>query len=155
MITTYERNALMRSLPYFKVEGGAELDEIDKLLGTEGVYLIGETHFNPITKEELYFIKVGASSNLNKRMKQYKSSNPCLFCIDFDTTDSFSEYEYQEMLYEYAAEKLVDGTLEWVTVSREKYLKICEKGFQFFVEELQADTEWFENELKKLEEGLI
>ena len=39
----------------------------------KGLYFIGETHFNPITDEKYYWVKVGKASNLKNRMKSYNT----------------------------------------------------------------------------------
>lgn len=102
-----------------------------------GLYLIGNTNFNPFTKEELYFVKVGKSVNLYNRMKTYKTDNPALFHIDYLELPREILNDNEKMshiiLYENCEEK-VQYTEEWVKVSRETYLEICEKKFDYFFE---------------------
>lgn len=96
-----------------------------------GIYLIGTVSFNPFTKEELYFIKVGFSGNLQRRMKDYRTSSPTIFHIAYDTEDSILESDCHSILRR-CAECQVEGTDEWFKVSKEMYFEICEKKFEFF-----------------------
>lgn len=97
----------------------------------KGLYLIGETHFNPFTKEEYYLIKIGKSdSQLSTRMRSYNTHNPMLWRIDFRRTPSL-EREYQDKLANLAIAKCSHNK-EWFFVSREIYLDICAKGFNYF-----------------------
>lgn len=101
-----------------------------------GLYLVGSTHFNPFTKEEFYLVKVGTSKNLNKRMKQYKGTNPLMFHIDYYPTNNtlpLYECDCHMVLYE-NCEGIIEGCDEWVKVSRDTYLEICEKKFNYFLE---------------------
>ena len=122
-----DRDEYIRNLPKFINENDVMRNEFP---AEHGIYLIGETHFNPITKEELYYLKIGESINLQQRMRSYRTSNPCLFHIDY-LLGSNLEYMYQCELSE-VAESLVEYTSEWMKVSREVYLSICEDGFNYF-----------------------
>lgn len=141
-----ERNEFVNSLPKFI---NKENPMRDGFPAEAGIYLIGETHFNPITREELYFLKVGSSINLRDRMKSYRTSNPCLFHIDYLLGHNL-EYTYQCELVE-VAESLVEGTHEWMKVDRETYLAICEDGFNYFHKKIDEILQELE---KILQEGI-
>lgn len=106
---------------------------------SEGLYLVGSTNFNPFTHEEIYLVKVGKSYNLQRRMKDYLTTNPGMFHIDFCTIPRSmvgkSEWQCHAILYAVCKGK-VEKSEEWVRVSREVYLEICEKGFKYFSEKM-------------------
>lgn len=134
-MTLLERLEFMLSIDVFE-------NEEDPLRFTPpqkpGLYLVGSTHFNPYTKEEFYLIKVGTSKNICQRMKSYKGVNPLMFHIDYATTEKYpnlTEYDCHTILFS-ICENRIDGCDEWVKVSRETYLQICEKKFNFFEEKI-------------------
>jgi hypothetical protein len=96
-----------------------------------GLYFIGETHFNPITREEFYWVKIGKSNNLAKRMKQYNTCCPMLWRIDFAVGEEEFEEYYHNWLYTKAI-ATCNHNEEWFLVDRETYLEMCEKGFAYF-----------------------
>ena len=105
-----------------------------------GVYLIGNTLFNPHTNEQYYLVKVGESSNLYNRMKSYRTTNPMVFHIDFLETPHFTMLERQcHVLMFKNGFVLNKDTSEWFLVDRETYLEICEKGFKYFTEKLLTE----------------
>lgn len=109
--------------------------KMDEVPNTSGVYLVGSTYFNPITDEKFYWIKVGKSTQLNNRMKQYATHNPMLWKNSFWalSKDKISRAESvcHEVLKSISVE-IANNTDEWFRVSREDYLIICEKGFDYF-----------------------
>ena len=103
-----------------------------------GLYLIGNTLFNPMTNEQYFLVKVGESSNLYNRMRSYRSTNPMVFHIDYLAVkeDVFClEHECHALMLRMGFVKAKDAT-EWFLTSRETYLEICERGFEFFTEKL-------------------
>ena len=101
-----------------------------------GVYLIGATHFNPITREEFYWVKNGKANNIAKRMAQYDTHSPMIYQIDFkECPDERTAYKvesvYQSLLKEVAINSCANNA-EWFRVTRETYLAICAKGFSYF-----------------------
>lgn len=101
-----------------------------------GLYLIGNTAFNPITQEKQYWVKVGQASDLYGTFrKRYRCTNPCVFNIDFYTYDqqhiNINEYACHEKLLS-ICEALRAGTEEWFLVSEQIYMEICEKKFAYF-----------------------
>lgn len=100
-----------------------------------GLYFIGETHFNPHTMILYYWIKIGLSTNLRKRMKQYDTHCPMLWRIDFKTNLEFDLELEEEHYHDKLKEIAVAGcnhNEEWFLVDRETYLAMCEKGFSYF-----------------------
>jgi len=98
----------------------------------EGLYLIGQTNFNPHTKEEFYWIKVGWGGNLSTRRRQYNTYTAMIWDIGYCVDNQISEYKCHEKLLKIALHRHAD---EWFSVSRENYLKICEQGFEWFKED--------------------
>lgn len=101
-----------------------------------GVYLVGNTLFNPHTHEEIYLVKIGRSSNLKSRMKTYQTDNPGMFHIAFlkaKSNDHSKQLEtvLHNLLWHYC-EATVHGCNEWFKVNRDTYLSICEEKFDFF-----------------------
>ena len=96
----------------------------------KGLYFIGETHFNPITDEKYYWVKVGKASNLKNRMKSYNTHNPMMWRIGFNNEYDKEEY-YHEQLQKVAIAKC-NHNEEWFLVDRITYLEMCEKGFSYF-----------------------
>lgn len=96
-----------------------------------GLYFVGETHFNPHTREEYYWVKIGESDNLRKRLRGYNSTNPMLWRIGYKLGAQNEEKIYHELLRNIAVAKGVRND-EWFLVNRETYLAMCEKGFNYF-----------------------
>ena len=102
-----------------------------------GLYLVGSTYIDPYTKRIFYWIKVGMSSNLEKRLRGYRSENPMVWIADILETDPNDvgrmEIECHVMLSEIAY-GVCRNTEEWFIVDEKTYLKICEEGFNYFYE---------------------
>lgn len=135
-MTWQEHLELMKNAPIFEnVANPLRFSAPD----TSGLYLVGNTHFNPFTKEELYFVKVGKSKNLPQRMKTYRTTNPGMFHIAFMEAPvewlGKMEWQCHAILYAICKGK-VELSEEWVCVSREIYLEICSKGWDYFSERM-------------------
>lgn len=96
-----------------------------------GLYLIGQTFFNPITDEKYYWIKVGEASDLKRRRREYNTTTAMIWDIGYYTGNDLTESGCHEKLKEICLHRHVD---EWFSISREDYLKICEIGFDWFKE---------------------
>lgn len=99
-----------------------------------GCYLIGNTAFNPLTKEEFYFIKIGKSKNIKKRMRDYSTCCPSITKIDYlnceeDELNVLESHCHWE-LWKVGQKVTGRGSKEWFRVSKETYLTFCEKGFK-------------------------
>lgn len=117
-----------------------------------GLYLVGNVVLNPITAETFYLIKIGMSTNLYNRMKDYSTSNPMMFHIDYKIIEDDEDYgrmnRYKktaligkkvkpiEEQYHRAMEELnfthFEYAQEWFIVNKEVYFEICTKKFDFF-----------------------
>ena len=96
----------------------------------KGLYFIGETHFNPITHEEFYWVKIGKAVNLRNRMRQYNTHCPMLWRIDFS-----GDYAYENVYHIWLRQHCIaacNHNEEWFMVDRDTYLAMCEKGFAYF-----------------------
>ena len=74
-----------------------------------GLYLVGNVILNPITGETFYLIKVGMSTNLYNRMKEYSTSNPMMFHIDYKIIEDENELIdkiIEEEVYDYRYYKI-------------------------------------------------
>lgn len=96
-----------------------------------GLYFVGQTHFNPITKEEFYWVKIGKASNIANRMAGYRTSCPMLYHIDYRKGSQKAEKVYHILLKSKSIAKC-NHNKEWFMVDRETYLEMCEKGFSYF-----------------------
>lgn len=96
-----------------------------------GLYLIGQTGYNPKTATVLYFVKVGRASDIADRMNKYRTNNPLVYNIDYRIGYEGYETLYHEKLMDVCL-ALRDRTLEWFMVDAETYLAICEQGFSWF-----------------------
>lgn len=96
-----------------------------------GLYFIGETHFDPITKETFYWVKIGKADNLVERMRQYNTCNPMLWRIDYKIGAQNKEKFYHSLLFSKAL-ATCNHNREWFLVSEKTYLEMCDKGFEYF-----------------------
>ena len=96
----------------------------------KGLYFLGETHFNPITHEEFYWVKIGKAVNIRNRMSQYNTHCPMLWRIDF--THEYAKEDYYHTQLKKHCIGLCNHNQEWFLVTRETYLAMCEKGFAYF-----------------------
>lgn len=101
-----------------------------------GLYLFGQTAFNPITRTPLFFIKVGQASCFKDRCKQYKTHNPAIWRIEFmeipQQRKNSTEIFCHAMLESNGLHHKSENSTEWYEVSEELYTEICEKGFSYF-----------------------
>ena len=102
---------------------------------TCGLYLIGTTTFNPYTNKPFFWIKIGKSEDLEKRMKSYYTHSPSIWKIDFQEVPK-SKVDKIEKLYHALLSNIginsAEHSKEWYEVSKEDYLKICNEKFDFF-----------------------
>ena len=108
-----------------------------------GLYCLGCVEYNFISKEHLYWVKVGVSTReLSKRVKSYSTCNPSFFTIDFLATsrsDCLLEKQYHNGLAAMAINIPQQGD-EWFAVEEEVFLKIYNEGFRF-LKKVRAPTE--------------
>ncbi len=117
-----------RNIYTFNFENGTH-----KICKKYALYLVGSTFFNPHTKEEFYWIKVGKSTDLEQRMKGYATHNPMLWKQSFYYCEDKVEMDRREHYCHKILEKVaLDNKTEWFQVSRETYLEICDTEWNFF-----------------------
>jgi hypothetical protein len=128
----FRKNNKIYQLGY-KIVNGVVVDPITNLQNAPthgGIYLIGQTNFNPYTDEKQYWVKVGASYNIWKRFKGgYTTTSPCTALIA--TSESNEEVYCQGILATKAIGKCQQNQ-EWWLVDRKTYLEICERKFEYF-----------------------
>ena len=100
-----------------------------------GLYLVGETHFNPLTKEEFYWIKVGKAKNIANRMSQYNTCCPMLYRIGYlRCRDEREAYQMEKLYHDRLANVaigLCNHNTEWFLMDKQTYLDICAYGFNY------------------------
>lgn len=100
-----------------------------------GLYFISETHFNPVTNEKFYWIKIGKASNIRERLRNYNTDCPMLYRIDFKKCSNKNVYQLEKE-YQMAIKSIAlasnNHNKEWFLVDEETYLTMCKKGFAYF-----------------------
>lgn len=100
-----------------------------------GLYLIGNTVFNPKNRRHYYWVKVGsAHKNIKKRIMQYVTYNPMFYNIDTYSVEEEQKISALEncchlLLSQIAITKKGQ---EWFMVEKEDYMSICREGFSWF-----------------------
>ena len=107
---------------------------LDKITNTElkgGLYLLGQTTFNPHTNQKYYWVKVGTTNNAKSRFSNYRTDTPTLYFIDWV---SHKQKLHQEEWYHSVLDTicLKRHRFEWFQVTEKIYMKISEKGFAHF-----------------------
>lgn len=107
---------------------------LDKIINTEmggGLYLLGQTAFNPHTNQKYYWIKVGTTNSAKSRFSHYRTNTPTMYFIDWI---SHKEKIHQEEWYHHVLSTicLKQHRFEWFQVTEKVYLEICKKGFAHF-----------------------
>lgn len=107
-----------------------------------GVYILGQTAFNPYTHQEYYLLKVGMGKDIYKRLKAYSTHNPAFWIIDTYETDEkdakwWEEQMHNVLFYNFPQGESIETvcnihSTEWTSVSREVYLAVCEYGYNAF-----------------------
>lgn len=104
---------------------------------TSGIYLLGDTRFNPNNKQQFYSVKGGLASNLRRRIKeQYLTHNPMPYLIGYLEVPS-EYYKKVENQIHFALRRVAThryGTnKEWYELPAEVYKEICDKKFDWFL----------------------
>ena len=104
-----------------------------------GLYFMGASYHNPITKYPLYAVKIGKSDyNIGARIKSYGTANPFIYhekdhvLPDFICSDA-DEKTCHSFLKSVAVQAL-DKNTEWFVVNESTYFQLCElfKDKEFF-----------------------
>ncbi|MBR4122880.1 MAG: GIY-YIG nuclease family protein [Clostridia bacterium] len=118
--------------PQITIENGRVVDTATDLRNApeyEGIYLLGQCNFNPYTNEQQYWIKIGKSKNIQKRLKSYLTYCPCTVLLDTLRCDRFTsviENFSHDLMREFSIGKCQHNS-EWWLVSKETYMGFCEQ----------------------------
>lgn len=102
--------------------------DISWLPESKGLYFIGMIGINP-NGTKYYLVKVGATENIAKRIRQYGTYNPMLYIggVALDIRKQLSDAE--TTCHEYLAEKAyayAKNAREWFYVDEATYFELCE-----------------------------
>ncbi len=97
-----------------------------------GLYFIGMVGINPLTKQTYYLVKIGASEDCERRVNQYASYNPMLFCSKCvcpgDNTGTYSVAECETIAHNILASlacSRAQRAKEWFYVDEKTYFDLC------------------------------
>lgn len=93
----------------------------------EGLYMIGQTTFNPITNEKRYWVKVGLTTNPHQRIRSYLTHDADVYFIDWFSTKNYEWYE--SSCHRQLSKISLFSRTEWFKVSEKIYFELCEEGF--------------------------
>lgn len=97
-----------------------------------GLYLVACVCYSYDMKELLYWVKVGKSNNLSRRIKEYLTHHPMLERIDYKNVHpselSEREQEYHEILWQNCRFSSAEAQ-EWFCVDKKIYKRIKKYGF--------------------------
>lgn len=107
------------------------------LPATSGIYLLGDTRFNPHTNAKFCSIKGGLASNLRNRIKeQYLTHNPMPYLIGYLEVPSDYMKRVEDQIH-YALRRVAThryGTnKEWYELPKDIYMEICAEQFDWFL----------------------
>lgn len=97
-----------------------------------GLYFIGQIGYNPILNKKIYFVKVGQSEDIGKRVKQYFSYNPLIYynhtCLPID--NNIERKCCESICHNYLSKYTINygqNAYEWFQVSEENYYELCKQ----------------------------
>ena len=97
-----------------------------------GLYFIGQIGYNPILNKKIYFVKVGQSEDIGKRVKQYLSYNPLIYynhtCLPI--LNDYARKCCESICHDYLSKYTINygqNTYEWFQVSEENYYELCDQ----------------------------
>lgn len=97
-----------------------------------GLYFIGQIGYNPILNKNIYFVKVGQTSDISKRIKTYLGYNPLIYYnhSNLPCQDTNLRKAYESICHEYLSHYAINmgqNSFEMFQVSEENYFKLCEQ----------------------------
>lgn len=106
----------------------------------EGIYLVGCTTFDPFTNEQFYFLKIGYSKNVKKRLKTgYGTHCPNIFNIANlykkpKGVESIKDAEAicHSFLNDWIGKRFKRNCVEWYQVPKSTYIAISSMKESFF-----------------------
>ena len=129
----YKDKFILRNCYLPRMEDGINYDAPK----APGLYMISQLSFskeNPNIK--YYWVKVGLSSNLAQRMREYNTHCPMLWRIDYKVYNSNKDLENKEHYYHLKLRELAMAQAanaeEWFLVDEKTYNELCDKGFSYF-----------------------
>jgi hypothetical protein len=97
-----------------------------------GLYFLGQIGYNPILDKKIYFVKVGQSEDIGKRVKQYFSYNPLIYynhtCLPID--NNIERKCCESICHNYLSKYTISygqNAYEWFQVSEENYYELCKQ----------------------------
>jgi hypothetical protein len=91
-----------------------------------GVYFIGDIKYDPLYGK-MFYVKVGSSKNIGKRMKQYRTYNPAFFhhMCSLPTKYYHTAEDYCQNYLQSKIKFVPKYTAEWWIVDEETYWQMC------------------------------
>lgn len=107
------------------------------LPAASGIYLLGDTRFNPNTDAKFCSVKGGLASNLRSRIKeQYLTHNPMPYLIGYLEVPADYMKKVEDQIH-YALRRVAThryGTnKEWYELPKDIYMDICAEQFDWFL----------------------
>ena len=91
-----------------------------------GIYFIGDIKYDPLYGK-MFYVKIGSSSNVGKRLKQYRTYNPAFYhdccalaCKRYERAETICQ-NYLSMKCKFVPYY----TSEWYIVDEETYWELC------------------------------
>ncbi len=97
-----------------------------------GLYLIGQTTFNPITNEKRYWVKVGKTTGAKSRINSYLTHSADVYFIDWYSLTKNKLSQNESFCQSQLGMKAISRRTEWFRVTEKIYFEFCEKGFNSF-----------------------
>lgn len=96
----------------------------------KGLYFLGDSKWNPITRCPEFWVKIGKATDIKERMRQYNTCCPVVWHIDYSKEYKDEKYYHNRLLNICLAK--CNHNNEWFMVSEDVYYEMCEKGFDYF-----------------------
>jgi hypothetical protein len=97
-----------------------------------GLYLIGQSSRNPITGENRFWLKVGLTTDREKRVKTYLTHCADVYFIDWHGERSHDIKSLESYYHTLLKNAAYDNRTEWFQVPEKYYLEVSQKGFSFW-----------------------
>ena len=118
----------LSSVPRF--DDGIDRETEKAFRNVEGLYFLGEITLSEDGNEVLYWVKIGFSSNLRGRMRNYDTHCPSVRRFDFCGDGELEDY-YHKLLGVCCLDRASSND-EWFRVDKKTYFKMQKQGFSYF-----------------------
>lgn len=108
-------------------DDGVDYDNIPK---GKGLYFLGDCRWNPLMRCPEFWVKIGKTTDMESRMRQYNTCCPVVWHIDYSKDYRDEKYYHNRLLNICIA--TCNHNNEWFMVDEITYLEMCEKGFAYF-----------------------